>query len=124
MQLYSLRMFIKVLSYGENRPNWTHGSCPTIHAEEDAMQKLPNNRKRRKRINLMVIRSNIGGTVGNSRPCSDCTDMLIRKLPSRGYVLDKIYYTSRGGILICEKFTHFVRDTEHIHFTKLYRGIY
>jgi len=117
-------MFIKVMSYGENRPNWTRGTCPTIHAEDDAMQKLPQNKKRLKRVNLMVIRANIGGTVGNSRPCIKCTDILFKKLPLRGYILDKLYYTSKGGELVCEKFSRFVQDTENIHLTKLSRGLY
>jgi len=122
MPRFSLRVFIKVLSYGENRAQ-INGPFPTIHAEDDAINRLPQRcSKKLKKINLIVIRSNIGGSVGNSRPCSKCVECLFYKLPLRGYILDRIHYSSKGGVIISQKFSRFIDESEH-HVTKLMRGV-
>lgn len=109
---------IKVLSYGENK--FRNGVFPTIHAEDDAINKLPSaNSKRLKKVDILVIRSNIGGTVGNSKPCVRCIQVLEKKLPKRGYVLDTLHYTTIGGSVVSRKFSDLLLEGGH-HVTKFF----
>jgi hypothetical protein len=113
-----------VISYGENRYN-NGGIFPTVHAEDDAINKLPvlrRNRRRLKKIDLLVIRANQGGTVGNSKPCEKCLGDLYRKLPKKGYVLDTVHYTDKGEILVSKKFTKLLYD-ENKHVSKYFSKI-
>lgn len=109
---------IKVLSYGENK--YRSGVFPTIHAEDDAINKLPvANSKRIRKVDILVIRANIGGTVGNSKPCIRCIQVLERKLPKRGYVLDTLHYTTVGGTVVSRKFSDMLAEDDH-HVTKYF----
>lgn len=108
-----------LFSYGENKPKFS-GVLPTVHAEDDAIDKLPvlkKSRRRLKRLNLLVIRANAGGSVGNSKPCFACVNALRYKLPKKGYVLDTVYYTDRGGTITAKKFS---RLSEDQHIPKFY----
>ena len=110
-----ITVHIKVLSYGENHYN--PGLFPTVHAEDDAIGKLPVLRRNRKlkKIDLLVIRANIGGTVGNSKPCANCVRDLYYKLPKKGYILDTVHYTDKGQVIVSKKFTKLMRDeTPHV----------
>ena len=103
----------RILSYGENRPRGTNPVFPTVHAECDAMAKLPSvTGKRRKHLDLLVIRLNTGGTVGNSKPCGMCIQEL-QKLPNRGYVLDTVHYSLMNRI-VTVKFSELLAAPKHI----------
>lgn len=104
-----------MLSYGENHYS-TSGIFPTVHAEDDAISKLPVLRRNRKlrKIDILVIRANMGGTVGNSKPCYKCIHDLYTKLPKKGYILDTVHYTDRGQVLVSKKFTHLMSEPMHI----------
>lgn len=68
-----------------------------------------------KRVDVLVVRSNIGGTVGNSKPCVRCIKSLAEGLPKKGYLLDTVYYTVQGGLLESQKFARLVQeDDPHI----------
>ena len=103
----------KILSYGENRPR-TRPPFPTVHAECDAMNKLPSrtSRGRRTRLDLLVIRVNRGGTVGNSRPCAHCVQAL-QDLPRRGYILENVHYSIENTIKT-ERFTDIIEGPQHV----------
>jgi cytidine deaminase len=107
-----------VLSYGENK--YKSGIFPTVHAEDDAINKLPSlTNKRIRKVDILVIRANIGGTVGNSKPCTRCIQVLEKKLPKRGYVLDTIHYTTVGGTVVSRKFSDLLSEGGH-HVTKFF----
>ena len=61
-----------------------------------------------------MIRANIGGTVGNSKPCFKCVQDLYTKLPKKGYILDTVHYTDKGGVLVSKKFTRLMDEEPHI----------
>lgn len=103
----------RILSYGENRPR-TRPPFPTVHAECDAMSKLPSRstKGRRTRLDLLVIRLNKGGTIGNSKPCGLCLEEL-KKLPSRGYILDTVHYSLLNRI-VTVKFSELLAAPRHV----------
>lgn len=65
-------------------------------------------------MDILVIRANIGGTVGNSKPCFKCVQDLYTKLPKKGYILETVHYTDKGGVLISKKFTRLMDEEPHI----------
>ena len=80
----------------------------TIHAEINAICKLP--KKLVKGHNLLVIRvnGNWAGTstpLKNSRPCNDCIDKLIK------IGINKVYYSNEYGDIIYE----YVNNMEKLH---------
>lgn len=113
-----------MLSYGEN--HYRPSACtvfPTIHAECDAISKLPKRRRgsRLKKVDILVVRSNIGGTVGNSKPCFKCLQSLYTDLPKKGYMLDTVHYTVQGGLVESKKFTKLLDEEPHI--PKYFKGL-
>lgn len=115
----------RILSYGENRPRGmssvsTRGrspprpAFPTVHAECDAMNKLPprSSRGRRTHLDLLVVRVNRGGTVGSSRPCAHCVQAL-QDLPRRGYILDTVHYSDQN-VIKTEKFSDLIEGPQHL----------
>jgi len=85
---------INILSYGINhyRPN----KKTSIHAEHDAINKLPSLKKRKKleKINILVIRITKNGKLGMSKPCSECVNKLKMLPPKNGYKINEIYYST------------------------------
>jgi len=70
---------------------------PSIHAEHDAINKLPYSRKKRS-INMLVVRfANNGLTI--SKPCGKCINMMYNMFPKKGYCVKKIYYSSIDGTI-------------------------
>ncbi len=70
---------------------------PSIHAEHDAINKLPFSRKK-KTINMLVVRLTNNGFT-NSKPCSKCVNMMCNMFPNKGYCVKKIYYSSVDGTI-------------------------
>ena len=72
-----------ILSIGMNKYADVDGTLPSIHAEHDAILRLPclqNKNKRRKvKINLLVIRFLKTYTLANSKPCFNCIQNMIKK---------------------------------------------
>ena len=64
----------------------------------------------------------MGGTVGNSKPCVKCIHALYTKLPKKGYVLDTVFYTDKGGSIISKKFKHLLLE-DHPHVPKFYASV-
>jgi hypothetical protein len=90
------------MAYGENHDHMNGNSYCSIHAEEHALNKLPPAppRKKKPRIDILVIRTTHHGHFGISRPCMRCTMLLYKELPSKGYVLGNVYYTESNHTLI------------------------
>ena len=101
------------MAYGENyyNPGTGRRLFPTVHAEDAAINNLPRRQGRRlKKIDLLVIRANHGGTVGNSKPCFKCLRDLYIKLPKKGYVLDTVHYTDSSHLLVSVKFSKLLNE--------------
>ena len=72
----------------------------TIHAEVDAINNLKYTKKRTK-VNLFVFRSNKqGNTLTMSKPCDNCIKYIYKNINSKGYRLNKIYYTDFDGNIL------------------------
>ena len=73
------------------------GNCGLpIHAEEDAINKLkpiPLNRKRYKKVSIVVVRFSKSGILCSSAPCVKCMNAMAFQLPKKGYKLEYIYYS-------------------------------
>jgi deoxycytidylate deaminase len=88
----------EILSFGYNKYIKKHfientSIKYTIHAEVDALCKIPN--KSAKGMDILIIR--IGtNKLKNSRPCNSCIDKLSR------YGIRKVYYSNEAGNIVCE----------------------
>ncbi|MCH9715601.1 MAG: hypothetical protein K0U52_00740 [Gammaproteobacteria bacterium] len=94
------------LAQGESYPITTStNKASTIHAEQDLMRKLYRMFKRRKlvsvrKVDILVIRLSSSGKLGMSRPCSEC----VKTLKHSPVPIGKVYYSSREGNIVAEKF--------------------
>ncbi len=113
----------EVLAYGENtyKVNSKYKFNKTIHAEEQAMFNLPPlpRNKKLKRVNLLVIRQN-KTNMGSSKPCVHCI-LKLKDLPKKGYILNKIYFSTNTGAIVQCKLNDLLYDSES-HVSSFYRG--
>lgn len=71
----------------------------TIHAEVDAMLKLPY-QKKIKRINLAVFTTNRDGTILRmSKCCRNCLKSIDVIAKKKNYIVNRIYYIDEEGLL-------------------------
>lgn len=71
----------------------------TIHAEVDAMLKLPY-QKKTKRINLAVFTTNRHGTILRmSKCCHNCLKSIDVIAKKKNYIVNRIYYIDEEGLL-------------------------
>lgn len=90
------------MAYGENHDYNVGNTYMSIHAEEHAINKLPcaPPRKKKPRLDILVIRTTHTGHFGISRPCMRCTMLLYKEVPSKGYILNNVYYTLSNDTLV------------------------
>ena len=90
----------------------------TIHAEMDALNKLSIMKRLKKvkktKMNLLVIRMNRSGNLCESAPCYHCTQELLK---NNLIVIDKLYYSTQYGNIVCIKFDDWVKYGNH-HISK------
>ena len=117
-----------VLAYGENHytslVNFDRVS--SIHAEDNAIRKLPHNptHKRLKKVDILVIRTNNNGGLMNSKPCILCLMLLCTKLPSKGYSLCNVYYSTSQGKVESNSLQHLLfTDMHHMSNYDKNRGV-
>jgi len=103
-----------IVSIGQNkykiRSSNSSKKNATIHAEEDAINKLPPI-KRSKRlidVNLVVIRTTKTGILGNSAPCVHCLKYMKDNAESRGYRIIKVYFSNADGMIECHNLTSLI----------------
>ncbi len=67
-----------IISYGVNKMGDTNGIIPGIHAEHDAIRKLPKLRrnKRQQQISILVIRVSVKNKLQLSKPCYNCINIM------------------------------------------------
>jgi hypothetical protein len=93
-----------ILSFGQNHypVNTGHYKChraSSIHAEHDAIRKLPFSRKPVK-IDLMVLRFTKNKKLCMSRPCSKCIRYMTEDSLRHGYIVKDIWYSTDTGDII------------------------
>lgn len=84
---------MNILSYGQNQ--YRSGSTISIHAEHDAVNKLPFSRKIKK-INMLVLKFS-DNKLSCSKPCIKCQNMMHNYFQKKGYEIKHIYYSSTDG---------------------------
>jgi hypothetical protein len=79
----------------------------TIHAEHNAIYKLPyNHKKRRKVIDIIVFRTNKkGNSLLMSKSCQNCLTHLERGIINKNYKLRDFYYTDKNTLYKDKLFT-------------------
>ena len=73
----------------------------TIHAEEDAINKLKFTKKNIK-VNVLIFRVGKNKKILSGKPCLNCQKILRNKIWKKGYNLKKVIYTietNKIGIL-------------------------
>lgn len=63
---------------------------------------------------MLVIRTSKLGTIGNSKPCYHCVQILKNKLPLKGYALHKIYYSESDGSIVESTIKDLESEPQHI----------
>lgn len=96
---------------GENSNNPLHSNSKIkTHAEMDALEKVKSLIRCRKikknKMNLIVLRVNKIGELCESAPCFHCT----KELSENNLIqIDKLYYSTAGGYIVCIKFNEWVK---------------
>ena len=75
----------------------------TIHAEIKAINNLPpcpNNKKKKKKIDIFIIRTSNTGKIGMSKPCINCIIEMSSLHKKRGYQIKNVAYTDINGEII------------------------
>ena len=105
-----------MLSFGENK--FLCSSCDTfargtVHAEREAMDRLPTRpnkaRRHRRVVDILVIRTSKSGVLGQSRPCLHCIEAMCVTLPERGYRIDRVHYSDERGVVVSTKLAELAR---------------
>jgi cytidine deaminase len=107
------------LAYGTNYLTNIYKNV-SIHAEHDALLRLPENKKKNKKINIIVIRYNTKNELGNSKPCIFCLNHMYNIAKSKGYNIYKVYYSNQENNITSMKFMDLYFE-EDKHVPKRYR---
>lgn len=100
-----------VLGENSDNPLYSNSKIKT-HAEIDALNKSINilkfkqNKRKKIKVNLMVIRVNKLGELCESAPCFHCTRLLAL---NNCIQIDKLYYSRANKTIVCIKFSHWVK---------------
>lgn len=92
----------RIISFGQNHfpPSTDHYKTPmsSIHAERDAVNKLPKIRKKKK-VSMLVLRFTKTGNLTMSQPCNKCINNMCTLFPKKGYYVQDIYYSNYDGTI-------------------------
>jgi cytidine deaminase len=113
----------KILSYGVNRMPNSDNIIPGIHAEHDAILKLPplKNKKKLQSINLLVIRVSVKNKLQCSKPCNNCIQKMKFLPESKGYKIKNIYYSDYYGNIVETNLSNL--ENEEQYYTRYYKNI-
>lgn len=100
--------------------NHFRGTGQTIHAEISLMKKLKKVNKNMK-IDILVIRINRNGTLGMSKPCKNCIEIMNNIAYTKGYIIDKVYFSNYDGEITCLKFTT-LKEEKNKHISKYFKN--
>ena len=113
-----------ILSIGMNKYADVAGVMPSIHAEHDAILRLPclkNKNKKLVKINLLVIRFLKTYTLANSKPCLKCIQNMIELPKKRGYKIEDIYYSENDRTIIKTNINKLLNEPVQ-HISSYYRN--
>lgn len=112
---------VRIICFGFNKEGDIERNIPGIHAEQDAINKLPSlkNKKRLEAINLLVIRISGKNKIQSSKPCAKCIETMKLQPIKKGYKIQNIYYSNINGEIIKTNLNKL--DNEEKHYTKYYR---
>lgn len=105
------------MSYGENHYKPAESCFKSIHAEDHAIRKLVTlpKQKKLKKVDMLVIRVSKTGVMGNSKPCAHCIHLLAHQLPSKGYMLSRVFFSNDKGVIESHKFNDlYYEEDQHI----------
>ena len=106
--------------YGDNyfKPN----KINTIHAEQSAIDRLPNltNKKHLKTINIIVVRISKTGMWSMSKPCIHCIKYMNNIAPLKGYRIKRVYYSCEDGSIKNYSLNNMCDDPDY-HVSKYFR---
>jgi len=72
-----------------------------LHAECDAVGKLPRHAGRRPlAVHLLVVRTNRSGGTASSQPCRDCLVRIRRMAEAKNITVSKLWFTDERGNLV------------------------
>ena len=104
------------LTYGQNM---IRDIDKSIHAEHDAIMRLPQRYSRKQLpINIFVIKTTMGGVVGMSKPCAHCLTIMTTLPQKFGYRIANIFYTTSSGEIEKKKLSELL--SEDMHISKLF----
>ena len=114
--------FDNILSIGINILGSDDENTSGIHAEYDALRKLPplKYKKKMPSINLLVLRLSKTNKIQSSKPCYKCVTMLNTVPKQQGYSLRYIYYSDGNGHIV--RSTLSTLEKEEKHHTRLYNN--
>ena len=97
------------------------GLKPGIHAEHDAINKLPQlkYKKRLEPINLLVVRLSGKNKLQSSKPCGNCINTMKNLPTKKGYKIQNIYYSDKDGHIVKTSLCNL--DNESKHYSSFYR---
>lgn len=55
-----------------------------------------------------------------SKPCAHCITTMTDLAPKKGYKINRVYYTTDDGMVICDKLNRLVEEPD-MHISKFYR---
>jgi len=116
---------MNIMSFGTNKYKDVEGLEPTIHAEQDVLSKLPTiKNKKTVYINMLVVRFTKYRNTGPSKPCYECINAMNKIPESKGYKIQRIYYSDYDGKIIKTNlknlqnsqphYTRFHKDRKHV----------
>lgn len=95
----------------------------TLHAEIDAMNKLPHNSSKRLiQVNMYVIRLGNHGKLANSKPCQNCVTLLANGLTQKGYKLRYVNYSDEQGEISTIAFNRLVATKATLYLSSANRA--
>ncbi len=112
-----------ILSFGMNKYSDVDGTMPSIHAEHDAILRLPFLQKRKKfvKINLLVVRFLKTYKIASSKPCYNCIQNMIELPKKRGYKIEDIYYSENDETIVKSNVNKLLNELDP-HITSYYRN--
>lgn len=109
---------------GENSTREAYdGCCYNIHAEMDAIRRLPplDLRGRKRAIILLVVRIDKLGNLKNSEPCFKCIEYIEKVNLKTSYKIKHVCYSDANGDIIIKKCDELINaEIKHVslHFRR------
>lgn len=104
-----------IMSYGQNaeRPSpFVKNGRVSMHAEMNAIYRIPRNRGKVLKVDLIVFRINKQNALMESLPCSLCMGCIANTLHRAGYICRNIWFSTRKGVFIGRRFSELHEEYE------------